>query len=281
MSSQPASPYLPAEAEIVERVEESPGIFTLSLRLTDPRRHETYSFAPGQFNMLGVHGLGEVPISIVSDPRGGNLIDHTVRAVGRVTRAMGELRAGDRIGLRGPYGRGWPVEQAQGRDVVLITGGLGCAPAVSVIHYVLRRRGEYRRLVILQGVKHSADLIWRERYEDWAGLAQTQVLLAADVGGPDWPWEVGLVTTLLGNARFDRGSAIVMMCGPEPMMRAAAADLERQGVGQDRLWLSMERNMQCALGHCGHCQLGAPFVCREGPVFPFGEIRDYLGHRGF
>jgi sulfhydrogenase subunit gamma (sulfur reductase) len=281
MSSQPASPYLPTEAEIVERVEESPGVFTLSLRLTDPQRGTDYAFQPGQFNMLGLHGLGEVPISIVSDPRSPDLIDHTVRVVGRVTRAMSVLQPGDRIGLRGPYGRGWPLQEARGRDVVLITGGLGCAPVVSVIHYVLRRRDDYRRLVILQGVKHSADLIWRDRYQEWAGLADTQVLLAADVGGPEWAWEVGPVTTLLGQAQFDRAAAAVMMCGPEPMMRAAARALEDLGVAEERLWLSMERNMQCALGHCGHCQLGAPFVCREGPVFPYGEIRAYLEHRGF
>lgn len=275
------SPYLPMEAEIVERIEESPGVFTLRLRLTDAAHRAAYAFEPGQFNMLGLHGLGEVPISIVSDPDSPELIDHTVREVGRVTRAMGALDPGARIGLRGPYGRGWPLRQARGGDVALITGGLGCAPVVSVIHYVLRRRRDYNRLVILQGVKHSADLMWRERYREWGELPDTQVLLAADAAGPEWHWEVGPVTRLLDRAQFARDSATVMMCGPEPMMRAAARELEAQGVDEARMWLSMERNMQCALGHCGHCQLGAPFVCREGPVFTYGEIRPYLEHRGF
>lgn len=276
-----ASPYLPTEAEIVSRVEEAPGVFTLRLRLSDSARRAGYDFQPGQFNMLGLHGLGEVPISIVSDPESPELIDHTVREVGRVTRAMGALGLGARIGLRGPYGRGWPLALARGRDVVLITGGLGCAPVVSVIHYVLRRRQDYGRLIILQGVKHGADLIWRERYDEWAALPDTQVLLAADVAGEDWPWEVGLVTTLLDQAKFDHSDATVMMCGPEVMMRASAKILLEQGVSTERLWLSMERNMQCALGHCGHCQLGAPFVCREGPVFTYGEIHPYLECRGF
>ena len=177
------NPYLPVEAEVVERVREADNIATLRLRLVDPVQHAAYDFRPGQFNMVYLYGVGEVPISIVSDPEEGGTLDHTIRALGRVTRGLANLRAGNRLGIRGPYGRGWPLERAEGRDVLMVTGGLGCAPLVSVINYIMKRRERYQRLCIVQGVKHANDLIWRERYEAWAQLPQTRVLLAADHGG--------------------------------------------------------------------------------------------------
>ncbi len=276
-----ANPYLPHEVEIVERIQEAPDLFTLRLRFTDPERHRAYGFAPGQFNMLALHGAGEVPISIVSDPEDEHMLDHTIRAVGRVTRALSRLQAGDRLGVRGPFGRGWPLAAAQGRDVLIVTGGLGCAPTVSVIHYILRRRASFGRLNIIQGVKHSNDLIWREQYQRWAQAPDTTVQLAADAGDALWPWHVGLVTELFDDIHFDTARGVVMMCGPEGMMRAAVSRLADMGVGDDRQWLSMERNMQCAVGHCGHCQFGGDFVCKDGPVFPYSELRPLLGVRGF
>lgn len=270
---------LPATAEIVERTDESASIFTLRLRFVDPARQAAFRSSPGQFNMLGMHGVGEVPISISSDPDDTHFIGHTVRAVGRVTHALANLRPGDRVGLRGPYGRGWPLQEAEGGDVVLLTGGLGCAPVVSVIDYVMRRRERFGRLVIIQGVKHAEDLIWRQRYEAWARAPDTQVWLAADVGGPHWAWDVGPVTVLLDHAEFDHAQAHALMCGPEPMMKAVAERLLADGMPPERLWLSMERNMHCAVGHCGHCQLGPLFVCRDGPVFPYPVLAPWLRHR--
>ncbi len=274
------SPHLPRTAEIVERVEEARDIFTLRLRLCEAAAHAAYRFRPGQFNMLYLFGVGEVPISIVSDPADETLLDHTIRSVGRVTRGLARLVAGARIGLRGPYGRGWPMEAALGRDVLVITGGLGCAPSVSVIDYVARRRQQFGHLTIMQGVKHYNDLLWRPRYEQWARMPETTVLLAADQGGPVWPWHVGPVTELFDQARITPGRTLVMICGPEGMMLAVVAELRRRGVPDGDIWLSMERNMQCALGQCGHCQYGPHFVCRNGPVFPLAEIAAQFGVRG-
>ena len=273
--------YLPMEAEIIERIQESPSVFTLRLRLTSQAQHATYAFAPGQFNMVYLHGVGEVPISIVSDPENAQLLDHTIRDVGHVTHGLAQLKQGDRVGLRGPFGRGWPLEEAQGRDVLLITGGLGCAPLVSVINYVVQRREQFGRLTILQGVKHTDDLIWRARYEQWAKLPRTQVLLAADVAGQGWPYHVGLVTELIDQAQFDHDNSTVMMCGPERMMEACTRALLDRQVPAEAIWLSMERNMQCGVGHCGHCQLGPHFVCKDGPVFRYPEIAERFGQRGF
>ncbi|HEB98723.1 MAG TPA: Ni/Fe hydrogenase subunit gamma [Thiotrichales bacterium] len=279
MSEQP--PMTPRPAQVVSRVQESPGIFSIGLRFDDPAHHEAYRFAPGQFNMLYLHGVGEVPISIVSDPEHRAEFVHTIRAVGRVTQALSRLRPGDRLGVRGPYGRGWPLAEAEGRDILLVTGGLGCAPVVSVINYVMQRRERFGRLAIVQGVKHVDDLIWRSRYEDWMQAPDTQVLLAADVAGPGWKWHVGLVTELLDQVALDTTGALTMICGPEPMMRATALRLTGGGAPERNIWLSMERNMQCAVGLCGHCQHGPRFVCRDGPVFRYDRIRGLLGTRGF
>lgn len=272
---------VPVPARVVERVQESPTIVTLRLELEGAGAHEAFSFRPGQFNMLLVPGVGEVPISISSDPDRDRLLGHTVRMVGRVTRVLARLPVGARLGVRGPFGRGWPLEAARGGDVVVLAGGLGCAPVVGAIRYVLHRRADYGRLVVMQGVKHAEDLIWRAQYEAWAREPDVQVLLAADVAGGDWPWNVGPVTELLEAARFDRGRCTVLMCGPEPMMVAAARRLEGMGVPPQAIHLSMERNMQCAVGRCGHCQLGPWFVCRDGPVFRYDTIRPLLGVRGF
>lgn len=272
------NPYLPREAEVVGRTAESTDTFTLQLRLTDGA---PYDFAPGQFNMLYLYGGGEVPISIVADDPETGLLTHTVRALGRITQGLSRLRPGDRVGLRGPFGHGWPLEAAEGKDIVIVTGGLGCAPSVSIIHHVLAHRETYGRLNILQGVKHTDDLIWREQYAAWAALPDVTVLLAADVAGPDWRGHVGLVTALFDQLTLRPQRTIAMLCGPEVMMRAAADGLHFRGLPADAIHLSMERNMQCGIGHCGHCQSGAPFVCRDGPVFAWPAVRELLGTRGF
>jgi sulfhydrogenase subunit gamma (sulfur reductase) len=274
------NPTLPFEAQVMERVQESPSIFTLRLRLTDAQAHAAYRFAPGQFNMLSLFGVGEVPISIVSDPQDELLFDHTIRAVGRVSHGLAALKSGDRLGIRGPFGRGWPLAEAEGKDIVIITGGLGCAPTIAVINYILRRRARFGRLTLIQGVKHSDDLIWAQHYAQWAREPDTQVLIAANVAGPLWPWHVGGVTEVFERAAIDPSRTLAMLCGPEGMMRAAVEHLRQRGVPADALWLSMERSMHCAIGHCGHCQFGPKFVCQDGPVFCYADIQQQLSVHG-
>ncbi len=272
------NPYVPREAMVVERIAESDNTFTLLLKLTDGM---PYSFEPGQFNMLYLHGCGEVAISIVADADDGEILSHTIRILGRITKGLAQLGVGDRIGLRGPFGRGWPMREAEGRDVVVVTGGLGCAPSVSIIHHILLHRDNYGQLSILQGVKHTDDLIWRSQYDAWATLPDVQVLLAADVAQAGWHGHVGLVTSLFDEMHFDPDRTMAMLCGPEMMMHAAAKGLHERGLVADAIYLSMERNMQCAVGHCGHCQMGSQFVCRDGPVFQWPRVRELLGVRGY
>lgn len=281
MINRQSNPYQPYEVVILERIQESADLFTLRLKFTDPDIQDSYVFEPGQFNMLYLYGVGEIAISIVSDPADSHIIDHTIRVLGRVTRGMANLKTGDRIGLRGPYGRGWPMLESKNKDVVIVTGGLGCAPVVSAINYIEQRRDQYGRLNIVQGVKHSADFIWKDRYDDWRKLADTKVLLAADVGESLWPWHIGPVTVLFDQLEFDADNVSVMMCGPEGMMRAACKYMLNEQVPAAQLFLSMERNMQCAVGHCGHCQYGSQFICKDGPVFSYDKIQPLFDTRGF
>jgi NAD(P)H-flavin reductase len=274
------SPHPPQLARIVERVQESDDIFTLRLRFNDAAVQDSYRFQPGQFNMVYLPGAGEVPISLSSDPEERTNFAHTIRAVGRVTKGLAALKPGDEVGLRGPYGRGWPLAEAEGKDVFVITGGLGCAPVMAVIHYVLKRRERFNRLIILQGVKHSHDLIWRASYERWAQAPDTQVLLAANATEALWPWHVGSPVDLVAQAGFDPAKAVTMICGPEGMMVAAARALKARGLPESDIHVSLERNMQCALGQCGHCQLGGKFICKDGPVFAYPEVKALLERGG-
>lgn len=270
----------PYEAEVVENTVEAEGIFTLRLRFTDADLQRRYSFQPGQFNMLYLFGVGEVPISIVSDPLDEHLFDHTIRTVGRVTEGLSRLRAGDRLGIRGPYGRGWPMQAARGKDVVVVSGGLGCAPVMSVINYVTRRRGEFRHLNVVQGVKAACDLIWPDKYAVWQNQPDTSIVISADSADAGWPHHTGSVLNLFDSLTFEPANTVLMTCGPEGLMRAACQKMQTLGVAAENLWLSMERNMHCAVGQCGHCQFGGAFVCRDGPVFSYAEIGHLLGNKG-
>ena len=270
------NPYVPHLAEIVEKRWEAPRIFTYRLRFRDEARRRGFRFAPGQFNMIYTFGVGEVPISIVSDPEEGDLLDHTIRVAGDVTGALDRLDAGDVVGLRGPYGSGWPLEEARGKDVVLVTGGLGCAPVVSVINYITKRRESYGALKILHGIKTPKDLLYRERFQAWGHIPNTEVHLTSDQGDGQWRYHIGVVTNLFRRIVIDTANSLVMMCGPETMMRFAVRDLLGQGLSAERIFLSLERNMKCAVVLCGHCQYGPTFVCREGPVYRYDRIQPWF-----
>ncbi len=269
--------FVPMPVQMVTKVEESPGLVTLGLKLP----HDgVFQFDFGQFNMLSLPGVGEVPISIMGWQDG--LLNHTIRAVGRVSDAMVSMPEQGWMGLRGPFGNGWPLSQFEGKDLVFITAGLGCAPVVAAINFAVSHRMRYRRIVILQGVKHHNDLIWQPKYDAWRDHGDCQVLLAAsEEKKRKFHWRLGMVTELLQYADFDPAHCAVMVCGPEVMMLAAIPQLEELQVQDKDIYLSMERNFQCGLGSCGHCQIGPHFVCQDGPVFNYPEIKPWLGKKGF
>lgn len=274
-----STPFQLHAARIVERRLEAEGIHSFVTRFVDPEVRRSFAFSPGQFNMLYAYGVGEVPISIVSDPGDPTRLEHTIRIAGRVTAVMARWQVGDVIGIRGPYGKGWPLEAARGRDVVIVTGGLGCAPVVGVINYIFRRRDDFGTLHILHGVKTPNDLLYRERFDSWRLHPRTRVYLTADQPDKTWHYRVGVVTNLFDELVVSPG-AVAMMCGPEAMMRAAIRVLRRKGIEEDAIFLSLERNMQCAVGLCGHCQLGPLFFCKDGPVFPYPRVKRLFGVSG-
>lgn len=269
----------PEPADIVDKRSYGPEIHVYDLRLRDRAARPRFDFLPGQFNMVTAPGVGEVAISVSSDPEDEDLA-HTVRIVGRVTRVMDHLQVGDVLGLRGPYGNGWPLLEARWKDVLVVTGGLGCAPVTGAIDYMFRRRESYGRITILHGVKKPTDLVHREYFELWRRMPDTQVLLTTDQPDRSWRDRTGVVTELFEEVEIDPARTVVLMCGPEVMMRYAIQTLLRRGVAPDRIHLSLERNMKCAVGLCGHCQLGPEFLCKDGPIFPYHRIRRFFGIHG-
>ena len=231
------------------------------------------AYAPGQFNMLYLHGVGEVPISISGDPAGATLV-HTIRAVGAVTDVMRKLGKGDEIGVRGPFGVGWPVAEAEGSDLLIVAGGLGLAPLRPAIHHILAQRARYGSVAIYYGARTPADLLYRKELERWRGRFDLFVEATVDAADTSWAGRVGVVPKLIDphQHRFDPDHSVALICGPEVMMRFTVAALQNLGVPDARLFVSMERNMHCAIGLCGHCQLGPEFICKDGPVFSFERI---------
>jgi len=262
----------PALFRISARNQECVDTFTLELV---PENGERYSFEPGQFNMLYVFGAGEVPISVSGDPRGETLV-HTVRSVGTVTRSMTRLEEGEFLGVRGPFGRPWPVQQCVGRDVVIVAGGIGLAPLRPAILQILAEREKYGRVVLLYGARTEHDILYRHDLELWRSRFDTDVEVTVDRSSRGWRGNVGVVTSLLPRAPFDPSDSIAMVCGPEIMMKFTLLELERKGVPFENIYISMERNMKCATGFCGHCQFGSHFVCKDGPVFSFDQVDNYF-----
>lgn len=249
---------------------------TFTLELAPRKDSGIASFAPGQFNMLYVFGVGEVPISISGDPEKPKTLLHTTRAVGKVTKAMRELNRGSELGVRGPFGTGWPVEEAKECDVVVVAGGIGMAPLRPLLYQLLSRRQEYGRVVLLYGARTPADLLYQRQIEQWRGRSDLQVDITVDRALRSWRGNVGVVTTLIPKAAFDPTSAVAMVCGPEVMMRFTIAELQSRGVADDSIYISMERNMKCGVGFCGHCQFGPFFVCKDGPVFRYDRVKKFL-----
>jgi NAD(P)H-flavin reductase len=252
---------------------------TVTLMLAEPHARE--GFAPGQFNMLYVFGAGEAAISISGDPTRPEQLVHTVRAVGSVTNPMTAMKRGQSIGVRGPFGSGWPVAEAERREatILLLAGGIGLPPLRPVLYHFLRKRGRRNRIVLLYGARTPGDLLYKRELERWRRRGSVEVHVIVDRGEPSWQGRVGVITDLLDAPQFDPANTIAMTCGPEVMMRAVVRALLLRGIAAGDIYLSMERNMRCAVGMCGHCQFGPSFICKDGPVLPFDRLAPHLGIR--
>jgi len=270
-------PMLPQPYRVQHVRHEIPDTFTLELE--PAAEGDVPPFATGQFNMLYVFGVGEIPISISGDPARRKPLVHTTRAVGTVSRAMRALKPDDVIGVRGPFGSHWPIERAERKDIVIAAGGIGLAPLRSVMYHVISQREKYNKAVLLYGARTPADILYRRELQHWRTHFDLDVYVTVDRATGSWRGSVGVVTQLIPRAPFDPRNTVAMVCGPEIMMRFTAAELEKRGVATENIFVSMERNMKCAVGFCGHCQYGPHFICKDGPVFQYSQIQGLLTKR--
>lgn len=285
-------PWRSHPARIVRITDEIPGVRTYDVAFEEPAVREACRFVPGQFNMLHLPGIGEAAISISSDRRVSATLSHTVRAVGNMTTAMSRLVEGDSILVRGPFGTPWPLDRvadaaggsggaAEPRpsELVFVAGGLGLASQRSAILEMAHDRGRFSRVVVLHGAKTPGGLLYAREYDAWRAAGIEVELVVDDPGGSEpggWQGATGTVLTLLERLPLDAARATILCCGPDAMMAAVGRLAVARGVAAARVFLSLERNMACAVGHCGLCQFGPEFVCKDGPVFPYDRIARYL-----
>lgn len=273
-----ANPMVPRRYRVLRAWDELGDVRSMELA---PQEGDVVTFEPGQFNMLYAFGVGEVPISISGDSAMPERLVHTTRSVGAVSAALNRLKDGDVIGVRGPFGKGWPVASQRGRHVVFIAGGLGLAPLRPAIYHVLHNRDQYSGLTLIYGSRSPGEMLFAQEVQGWKSRFDTEVEVTVDHAAPGWTGRVGVVTTLFDHALAgsDPANTSAFVCGPEIMMRFAITALTDLGFSQDRIWLSMERNMKCAIGFCGHCQFGRDFVCRDGPVFRHDRIAQLIAKK--
>jgi NAD(P)H-flavin reductase len=265
-----ASTTVPVVARVRTRRRETRDTWTLAIDAGG------LAFRPGQFNMLYAFGIGEIPVSLSGDPGAPGPLIHTVRAVGNVSQAVTRLKPGEALGLRGPFGTAWPLAESGGSDIVVVAGGLGLAPLRPAIYRLIAERDRYGRIVVLYGTRSPQDILFWRELEHWRRRLDVAIEVTVDHADPSWHGHVGIVTQLIGRARFDPDHTVAFLCGPEIMMRFTAAALEAAGVAPERIHLSLERNMKCAVGQCGHCQFGPTLLCRDGAVMRYDRVSRLL-----
>lgn len=269
--------YSPNLAVIKKVRKETHDTNTYTLEFSDKKLQKSFSPAPGQFMMLSLFGIGESAISL-SDTSNNGSVTTTIRNVGSVTNAILRLKEGDFIGMRGPYGNGWPLERAEGKNVLIVVGGMGIVPLRGVVNYIKNNRKKFGDLEIIYGARTPDDMLFRYEFEKWKQIKKTRMDLTVD----ELPIEttskckIGLVTSCFPSMKTHHKNAIVLVCGPEIMMRYAAKCLETIGFKDRQIYLSLERRMKCGIGKCGHCQIGLKYVCKDGPVFNYADIKPFI-----
>ena len=264
---------LPSVFSVVARTDETSDTVTLRVQ---PQAEALTEFAPGQFSMLYAFGVGEAPISISGDPAFSGFLEYTIRSVGAVTEALTDLVRGDLLGVRGPYGVGWPLDAAHGGDLLVVAGGIGLAPLRPVVLSALAQRERFNSVSLIYGARTPADLLYKFQLHEWRSRFAIDVEVTVDRGDSEWMGDVGVVTQLLNRVQFDPPHTTAMVCGPEVMMRAAARQLQSHGIATADLAVSLERNMQCGIGLCGHCQLSTHLLCRDGPVVSYETAEPWM-----
>ena len=266
-----ADPMVPRIVRVRKRTRDLPGTVTLDMEPTDGAPLPRYR--PGQFTMMYVFGIGEIPVSISGDASDASRLVQTVRAVGAVSEGIARLKPGDLLGLRGPFGTAWPTEELVGQDVVVVAGGLGLAPLRPSIYHLLTNRAQFGKVVLLYGTRSPDEILYRRQLETWRRRLDLQLEVTVDHAGRGWRGNVGVVTRLIPRLSIDVTNATALVCGPEVMMRFAGAALQDIGLPEQAIWVSIERNMKCAIGLCGHCQFAGMFACKDGAVVRYDRVR--------
>ena len=272
MKENGKNPLAPAQAVVEEKITEGADVFSLMLSLNSG---ESFSARPGQFNMLGISAMGEAPFSFSSLDSNGKSFTHTIRMAGNVVNAISKLNVGDSLTIRGPYGNGWPLDKAEGKNLIIVAGGIGMPPLRPVIYHVLRNRDKFKKIYLLYGAKTVEELLYKNELENWS--KQILVLLSADKLTQSSTLAIrhGVVTTLFDQLDVQMADAVTFTCGPQIMMKFVAAELIFKGPKPDSIFVSMERRMKCGIAHCGHCQIGAKFVCKDGTIFSLPDIKRF------
>jgi NAD(P)H-flavin reductase len=270
-----SDPMLPYWAEIIDIENEAPGVNTYWLKLDDSKAQKNYTFKPGQFNMLAIPGYGEAAISISSNPANKEAIGHTIRLTGNVTNAIDRLGVGGKLGLRGPFGSAWPLDKLKGRDIYIAAGGIGLPPLRPAIYHIMENREDYGKVVVIYGARTPEDLQFTDEYESWEAK-DIEMMVCVDSCDDTWTGLVGVVPMLFYSLRIDPKKGALLTCGPEIMIHFAAYEAIARRVPRKRIFVSLEKNMICGFGSCGHCQLGPYYVCKDGPVFSYKKIGPYL-----
>jgi len=267
------TPEKPEMAEVIEVEEETIDTKTFTVRYADAKRQEEFHFVPGKFMMVSVFGIGEIPISISSSPYKTGSMAFTVANVGNVTNAMHELKKGGKIGLRGPFGNGYPMPRFLGKNILFISGGCGLAPLRSAIFAVQEKKSEFGKVAVLFGCKTPSNILFKKDQQNW-GKEGFQVLNTVDKPDEKWQGNVGVATALLGKIDFPAKNTVVMICGPQIMMHFALVELQKKGFDEEFIFASMERMMQCGVGYCSHCNIGSKYTCIDGPVFSAAQLKE-------
>ncbi|MBN2097292.1 MAG: FAD/NAD(P)-binding protein [Candidatus Omnitrophica bacterium] len=266
------NPYRIIEAEVIEVIPETPTIKTLRLKPA-----EVIAFATGQFIELTVPGVGEAPFTPSSRPAVKDVLEVTIMRVGKVTEKIHQLNKGDIVGLRGPFGKGYPLEEFKGKAVLVVGGGCGFAPLRSLMYSFFEISADLEKLLFRGGCKNPSEFLYRKEIEGWAQRADLDLRLTVDQGDSTWKQNVGLVTTILDDLDMDTRNGIAIVCGPPIMMKFATIKLLDLGFSEENIYLSMEKNMSCGIGKCGHCRLGTYYACKDGPVFRYSKIKSFPG----
>jgi len=265
--------YLPAIATITEVRQETPDINTFVVAFDEPKLRESFTYLPGQFVEVSVFGIGECPIGIASSPTWKEFIELCVRAVGTVTNAIHDLDVGDKLGVRGPLGNSWPTKEIEGKDVLFIGGGIGLPPLRSLIQYVLDNRERYGAVEIIYGARSPQDLVYKLELKEWDERPDVDLYVTVDVGDETWDGPVGFVPPFLREINPSPENKVTFTCGPPIMIKLVVEALEEMGYADANIITTLEMKMKCGVGKCGRCNIGDLYICRDGPVFSFEQLR--------